>query len=261
MRRKISGWYCGRCAASSESSSAAGAAAPGSAANTSAWRVSSSARFAARSCAKWASISIHPPGASGMSPIARRNRPPSNGRYGAPSGSAALIMTRFRGSITYPPFTPPSSCRLAGSAHHYPDLDDEQHDNQTTPEDGGDALLAGSGSNLTLGTAFDGGDDFVGVLGPGEGLGVGIGLGDEGMDGVLELLERTKGTSCQSALERGSDSLSMQSACYAGATRRARRRSSLARPYIWRLTSLSFVICPSVWPFDQGWVRAAVTAA
>src|ERR1700730_5773672 len=33
---------------------------------------------------------------------------------------------------------------------------------------------------------------------------------------------------------------------------RACRRSIFARPYIWRFTSFSFVICPSVWPFDQG---------
>src|ERR1019366_10016844 len=42
---------------------------------------------------------------------------------------------------------------------------------------------------------------------------------------------------------------------------RACRRSIFARPYIWRFTSFSFVICPSVWPFDQGSVRAARTAA
>jgi hypothetical protein len=35
----------------------------------------------------------------------------------------------------------------------------------------------------------------------------------------------------------------------------------LARPYIWRFTSLSLVIWPSVWPFDQGSVMAAQTAA
>ena len=42
---------------------------------------------------------------------------------------------------------------------------------------------------------------------------------------------------------------------------RAWSRSSLPRPYIWRLTSLSLVICPSVWPLDQGVVIAALTAA
>ena len=38
---------------------------------------------------------------------------------------------------------------------------------------------------------------------------------------------------------------------------RARSRSSFARPYIWRFTSLSLVIWPSVCPFDQGSLRAA----
>jgi len=46
---------------------------------------------------------------------------------------------------------------------------------------------------------------------------------------------------CGSAWNKGSDTLSVQLAHHAGATRRARRRSSLARPYIWRFTSLSFV--------------------
>ena len=45
------------------------------------------------------------------------------------------------------------------------------------------------------------------------------------------------------------------------ASSRASSRSSLARPYIWRLISLSLVICPSVWPFDQGLVIASATAA
>ena len=60
----------------------------------------------------------------------------------------------------------------------------------------------------------------------------------------------------------GRDSISVQSGGigHAGATRRARRRSRRARPYICRLTSLSLVICPSVGPFDYGSVRAAVTA-
>src|ERR1700688_907999 len=42
---------------------------------------------------------------------------------------------------------------------------------------------------------------------------------------------------------------------------RASRRSIFARPYICRLTRLSFVICASTWPFDQGCVIAARTAA
>jgi hypothetical protein len=41
---------------------------------------------------------------------------------------------------------------------------------------------------------------------------------------------------------------------------RAWRRSSFPRPYIWRFTSLSLVIWPSVWPFDQGSPSAAATA-
>lgn len=41
---------------------------------------------------------------------------------------------------------------------------------------------------------------------------------------------------------------------------RARSRSSLARPYIWRFTSFSFVIWPSVWPLDHGSENAASTA-
>jgi hypothetical protein len=48
---------------------------------------------------------------------------------------------------------------------------------------------------------------------------------------------------------------------YVAQMRRAWSRSSLPRPYIWCLTSLSLVICPSVWPFDQGEVMAAATAA
>src|SRR3984957_16938263 len=42
---------------------------------------------------------------------------------------------------------------------------------------------------------------------------------------------------------------------------RACRRSSLPRPYIWRLTSLSFVIWPSVCPLDHADEIAAQTAA
>src|SRR5258708_15257340 len=42
---------------------------------------------------------------------------------------------------------------------------------------------------------------------------------------------------------------------------RAWSRSSFPRPYIWRFTSLSLVIWPSVWPFDHGDVIAALTAA
>src|SRR4051812_42621345 len=42
---------------------------------------------------------------------------------------------------------------------------------------------------------------------------------------------------------------------------RACSKSSLARPYIWRFTSLSLVIWPSVCPLDQDVVIAALTAA
>lgn len=42
---------------------------------------------------------------------------------------------------------------------------------------------------------------------------------------------------------------------------RASSRFSLARPNICRFTSFRWVICPSVWPFDQGSVSAAATAA
>jgi hypothetical protein len=42
---------------------------------------------------------------------------------------------------------------------------------------------------------------------------------------------------------------------------RASSRLSLARPNICRFTSFRWVICPSVWPFDQGSVSAAATAA
>src|SRR3954447_8704578 len=42
---------------------------------------------------------------------------------------------------------------------------------------------------------------------------------------------------------------------------RAWSRSIFPLPYIWRFTSLSLVIWPSVWPLDQGEVIAALTAA
>ena len=74
---------------------------------------------------------------------------------------------------------------------------------------------------------------------------------------------------CQPALKRdplsapkkGSDSLSVH-LCghHAAPSSRALRRSSFARPYIWRLTSLSLVMCRSVCPLDHGSDRAAATA-
>ena len=42
---------------------------------------------------------------------------------------------------------------------------------------------------------------------------------------------------------------------------RAWSGSCFLRPYIWRFTSLSLVICPSIWPLDHGEVIAAMTAA
>lgn len=62
-------------------------------------------------------------------------------------------------------------------------------------------------------------------------------------------------------VNKGSDSLSMQFDVgrHAWRTRRARRRSRGARPYICRLTSLSLVIWLSVCPFDHSSVSAAVT--
>ena len=37
--------------------------------------------------------------------------------------------------------------------------------------------------------AFDGGDDFVGVLGPGKGLWICIGVVEEAVDGIFEFLK------------------------------------------------------------------------
>jgi hypothetical protein len=37
--------------------------------------------------------------------------------------------------------------------------------------------------------SLDGGDDFVGVLGPGKGLWVCIGVVEEAVDGIFEFLE------------------------------------------------------------------------
>ena len=47
---------------------------------------------------------------------------------------------------------------------------------------------------------------------------------------------------------------------HAAGTRRARSRSRLARPYIWRLRAFSLLIWPSVCPLDHGSRRAARTA-
>ena len=68
---------------------------------------------------------------------------------------------------------------------------------------------------------------------------------------------------CETALKWGSESLLVQSMSmvHAAPRRRARSRSSLARPYICLLIILSLVIWPSVWPFDQGSAIAARTAS
>ena len=64
---------------------------------------------------------------------------------------------------------------------------------------------------------------------------------------VLELA--LSGQSVEVAIEiPGSGSHSVQIVGHAAAMRRALRRSRLARPYIWRLMSLSQFILPSTWP-------------
>lgn len=51
---------------------------------------------------------------------------------------------------------------------------------------------------------------------------------------------------CKKACNVGSDALSVQLSGQAAPISRASSRSSLARPYIWRFTSLSLVTWPSV---------------
>lgn len=66
---------------------------------------------------------------------------------------------------------------------------------------------------------------------------------------------------CQSASKRGSNSLWCNKEGWSrGGISFARSKSSLARPYIWRLTNFNFVICPSVCPLGQGSTMAAFTA-
>jgi hypothetical protein len=48
--------------------------------------------------------------------------------------------------------------------------------------------------------SLDGGDDFVGVLGPGKGLWVCIGVGEEAMDGIFEFLEAAKHAALEALL-------------------------------------------------------------
>ena len=56
--------------------------------------------------------------------------------------------------------------------------------------------------------SFDGGDDFVGVGGPCEGLRVGVGLGDEAVDSGLEFYDGVEDTALQSTpAELGEKSL------------------------------------------------------
>ena len=78
---------------------------------------------------------------------------------------------------------------------------------------------------------------------------------------AVVLLDQAGWHACESARKRGSDSLSVQPAGHHAAPRsRALRRSSFARPDIWRLTSLSLVVWPSVWPLDHGRRSAAAIA-
>lgn len=56
--------------------------------------------------------------------------------------------------------------------------------------------------------AFDGGDDFIWVGGPDEGFGVGILLGDEAVDGGLEIDERMEHAALEAAVgELGEEAL------------------------------------------------------
>jgi hypothetical protein len=47
--------------------------------------------------------------------------------------------------------------------------------------------------------SFDGGDDLVGIGGPCEGLGVFVGLGDEAIDGGLQVDEGVKDTALEAS--------------------------------------------------------------
>ena len=44
----------------------------------------------------------------------------------------------------------------------------------------------------------DSGDDLVGICGPGEGFGIIVGLGDEAVDGSLEINDASEDTALQS---------------------------------------------------------------
>ena len=56
--------------------------------------------------------------------------------------------------------------------------------------------------------APNGGDDFIGVSGPGEGLRIGVGLGQEAIDGGLEVDDRAEDAALQpSSGELGEEAL------------------------------------------------------
>jgi hypothetical protein len=61
-------------------------------------------------------------------------------------------------------------------------------------------LIQASGSNLTLGASFDGGDNFVGISRPCEGLWVCIGLSDEAVDGGREIDDGAEDTDLRADL-------------------------------------------------------------
>ena len=77
----------------------------------------------------------------------------------------------------------------------------------------------------------------------------------------MRRLKALEDENCEQACKKGSESILVQSPVHDAAIRRAFRRSILARPYICRLRVFRRLIWPSVWPLDQGSVRAATTAA
>jgi hypothetical protein len=60
-----------------------------------------------------------------------------------------------------------------------------------------------------LAPAVDGGDDFVGVGGPDEGLGVVVGLVEVAVDGGLEIDDAEEGASSEPSLGEGSEEASL----------------------------------------------------
>jgi hypothetical protein len=77
---------------------------------------------------------------------------------------------------------------------------------------------------------------------------------------VADLKARNADADCVSAWNIGSDAI-LVVRCLSGANDAGLRSSIFPRPYIQGFTSLSLVICPSVCPFDQGELIAALTAA